>query len=164
MPGDLRIVYGETGLVQISAELVGVDTTPEDAKRSRETLSLDFSQEGNIVRVIGDQDILSGIDGDVWINYRITIPPNTKLDIQMDNKPKMSRNIGASSVLLFVLLIMSGSLLVSSTFFWTRLRRAQAEIQKLVFELRAARGEAHMRELERGRPVPKEPGRSHYYE
>jgi len=149
MAGDLQIVIGEAGQVQVSAELVGTGTNQEDAQNSRENLSLNLSQEDDTIRIVGDRDIISGIEGNAWINYAITIPLSTTLNIRMDYDSSISTGVEASGALFAVLLVISGCLALLSILLWMRLRKAQAHIQKLVFELRAARGEAHMRDLER---------------
>lgn len=152
MAGDLRVNTGEAGYVYVTAELVGSSTTAEDARRTRETLVLNFSQEGDVIRITGDRDVVPGVKGDAWINYVITVPIGTRLDARMDYRSSTSSYGWASNALFNTLLFIAGAVVaiaLSSVPLGMKLRRARSEIQKLTFELEAARAEAHMKERER---------------
>lgn len=56
--------------------------------------------------------------------------------------------IDASNIVTIFLLGISILLGILVLILWSRLRKAQGQITKLTWELRSARGEAHMRELE----------------
>jgi len=147
MPGNLRVVSGEPGRVDVRAEAIGIGGTLQEARKSRESLSLNISRDGNSIRIVGDRKISSDSTGDAWINYELTIPPESKLDVRFVSRESAFQGSQAIAPLILMLLVTILALL-GIVILWIRLYAARAMIAKLEFELRSALGEMRMKERE----------------
>lgn len=146
MPGDLQIQQGDKGVITVFAERVSTGLSEEAAQSNLAGLVFNVQQEDNTIMITADYDWAVLKNGEVWVNYQLVVPEGTDINISLEKyAPPQPDNLSYIYVIGGMLL----ALLVIIGFLGIQLHEARSLIRKLEFELNAARGDVHMRKLER---------------
>lgn len=149
MPGNLQLLTGSNEEIKVSAQLIGVGASEKIAQANHDALILNLSQQGDTIFIVASQSLDTSREGQGWINYTITMPTSTTLDINMEPLDLVAGTQQAFTFSLSIALFLSMFVLfIILALLGRRLKLANEKIQSISVENRALRGSIHMKNIE----------------